>query len=99
MRFIPLAGALACSPIGPSSDSSGRLVFFSQAVTRNLLLFSSNADGSSVDRLVDDLADYTGPDWSPDGTQIVFASTRGGNANFALYVVTANGTNVRRING
>ena len=89
----------SCSPVGPSADGGGRLVFFSLVDTGNLQLFTSNTDGSGLERLVSDLADYTAPDWSPDGRRIVFASTRGGNANFDIYVMNADGSNVRRVYG
>lgn len=105
MRLPALLGLLllpACGAVGPDNDDSrprGRLVFVSQVVERDLQLFAANADGSGVTRLTNDAADYSGPDWSPDGQSIVFASTRGGNANFDLYVMRADGSNVRRIYG
>jgi Tol biopolymer transport system component len=89
----------ACSPVGPSADGSGRLVFFSLVDTRNFQLFTARTDGSDLERLVNDRADYTGPDWSPDGREIVFTSTRGGSANFDLYVMNADGTNIRHLYG
>lgn len=102
-RALPALALLcflqSCSPVGPHSDEGGRLLFFSRVPTGNLQLFTANVDGSDVVRLVNDRADYTGPDWSPDGRQIVFASTRGGNANFDLYAMNADGSGIRRIHG
>jgi formylglycine-generating enzyme required for sulfatase activity len=44
-----------------------------------------NADGSDVRRLTDHPADDYWPTWSPDGSQIAFASERDGN--FEIYVM------------
>lgn len=44
-----------------------------------------------------DRADYTGPSWSPDGTRIAFASNLGGNANFDIYVMNADGTRLQPV--
>lgn len=44
-----------------------------------------------------DLATYSGPSWSPDGTQIAFASDRSGNANYNIYVMNIDGSNLRAI--
>ncbi len=51
--------------------------------------------GEDVVRLTNDPAVDVDPAWSPDGTQIVFASNRAGS--FDLYAMNANGTNVRRL--
>lgn len=37
------------------------------------------------------------PDWSPDGTQIVFASSRDGNGNYEIYKMNFNGTAQTRL--
>ncbi len=52
-------------------------------------IYAVRADGSGFRRIVDD-ADY-GPSWSPDGKRLLFARA------FDLYVVNANGSNVRRL--
>src|SRR5436305_3317985 len=39
--------------------------------------------------------DYFNPDWSPDGKQIAFESTRDGKS--AIYVMQADGTNLRKV--
>lgn len=57
-----------------------------------------NSDGSNQTRLTTaGNVDIT-PRWSPDGTKIVFASSRVGNlGTFQVYVMTANGSNQNRL--
>jgi Tol biopolymer transport system component len=42
--------------------------------------------GGKPERLTNDTAVETEPAWSPDGTQLVFSSDRGGSGNMDLYV-------------
>jgi Tol biopolymer transport system component len=50
-----------------------------------------NADGSNPLRLTLDPADDRRPTWSPDGTQLAFASQREGN--WEIYIMNADGSN------
>jgi TolB protein len=54
-----------------------------------------DADGTNVHDLTPSAQAGVGADWSPDGTKIVFPSTRGGNDE--VYLMDANGTNVTRV--
>ena len=59
-------------------------------------LYIMNLDGSGRRRIVGD-SEATFPDWSPDGTKILFHSTRGGSNRFDIYVVDADGGNERMV--
>jgi Tol biopolymer transport system component len=54
-----------------------------------------NADGSDQRNLTNNSAEDVFPAWSPDGSQIAFASDRDGN--FEIYVMNADGSDVRRL--
>jgi TolB protein len=54
-----------------------------------------DADGSNQQRLTDNIYEDWRPDWSPDGTQLVFPSLR--NGNYDIIAITADGSNERRI--
>ncbi len=54
-----------------------------------------NRDGSGVRRLTNNPAIDTTPTWSPTGAQIAFTSDRSGSP--AIYVMGADGLNLRRI--
>jgi Tol biopolymer transport system component len=61
-------------------------------------VFTMNPDGSGIVKLThsDDFSDT--PDWSPDGEQIAFSSDRRKGADRQeIYVMDADGTNVRRV--
>ena len=54
-----------------------------------------NWDGSNLTNLTEDfIEDDSHPDWSPDGTQIVFDSWRSGKAE--IYIMNPDGSNPRR---
>jgi len=66
-------------------------------------IYRIDADGSNIGLLTDSLARDTSPRWSPNGQLIAFVSTQdapdGGVSleNYEIYIMTANGRNVRRI--
>ncbi|MGC4043251.1 MAG: hypothetical protein QM758_05560 [Armatimonas sp.] len=63
----------------------------------NIHIYVVNTDGSSVSktRLTNVAANDTSPSWSPNGTQILFASTR--DKSTQVYVMNADGTNQTRL--
>lgn len=66
---------------------------------RDLVLI--NADGTGFHNLTAGPKDTyeRGGNWSPDGAQIVFASDRQGGQDMHLYVMNADGTRIRRLDG
>jgi hypothetical protein len=55
-----------------------------------------DVDGLNATRLTTDTGVDHFPGWSPDGSKIAFASTRGGGG-FEIYTMNANGTNVQQL--
>ena len=57
-----------------------------------------NTDGSNDIALTNDTRANINPTWSPDGKEIAFLSERDGTYNkFALYLMEADGHNVRKL--
>ena len=54
-----------------------------------------NSDGSGVTRLTEHPGYDWGPDWSPDGQLIAFASERNGDSD--IYVMNADGSGVTQL--
>lgn len=59
-------------------------------------IYTAHVDGTDRRRLTNDPALDYDPDWSPDGSQILFTSQRDGNAK--IYVINADGSGQRPIN-
>jgi TolB protein len=75
----------------------GKLLFSSYRESRNRQIYVMNPDGSQIRRLTHSLENEsdTAPVWSPDGSQIAFASSRDGGWN--IYVMDVDGANVKRL--
>jgi Tol biopolymer transport system component len=63
----------------------------------NMAIFESNPDGTGLKRLTDAKGYNAEGSYSPDGNHIVFCSNRSGPENLELYVMDADGKNVRQL--
>ncbi len=77
------------------SPDGRRLVFYSYASSSSAEIFTINVDGSDLQKLTDNAWFDGYPEYSPDGTKIVFTSDRFGNND--IFVMNADGSNVRRL--
>jgi len=78
---------------------NGRVVFASDA-DGDWDIWTMNADGTDRVKLTNDGTEGphdAQPTWSPDGTRIVFQSTRGPGEDGDVYVMNADGGNVQRV--
>jgi TolB protein len=85
------------------SPDGGRIAFVSER-DGNLEIYCVGTDGTGLKRLTTEFALDDHPAWSPDGRRIVFVSTRQpadqpGQAWNGLYVMNADGSDVRRLSG
>jgi dipeptidyl aminopeptidase/acylaminoacyl peptidase len=86
-------GVAAQSATAAFPGSNGRIAYQGYQS-----LGTVNAQGGDRQPLVPDGTSghvYPGPQWSPDGTKVAFASNREGN--FEVYVVNANGTGLANL--
>lgn len=60
-------------------------------------IFEANPDGTGLKRLTDTQGYDAEGSYSPDGKQIVFCSDRSGSGNLELYIMDADGKNVRKL--
>ncbi|MFL5804667.1 MAG: TolB family protein [Roseiflexaceae bacterium] len=80
----------------PAGAPPGRIVFVSsRTADGNADIFSADLGGEHMLNLTADPAPDRSPSWSPDGTQIAFASRR--NNNWDLYPMRADGGDLRRL--
>ena len=84
----------------PIPGGPGRIAYIKQNLqTGSFHLHIVDPDGKNPINLnpIDDLAAYSGQSWSPDGTQLAFASNRSGNANYNIFLMNADGSNIRSV--
>src|SRR5215216_6194688 len=93
------AGESTASPAGAAEAvaprASGRIAF-SAGIFPRTDIYVVSVNGSGLRRLTSARAAEFDPSWSPDGTEIAFASTRGGRLP-AIWVMNEDGSNPRRV--
>ncbi len=94
---------IAADPAGPEFDGAwspdGKSVVYrdsTRGINDNDEIFVAAADGSERRNITNDPANDWGPDWSADGSTIVFNSDRDGG-QIRSYLVHPDGSNVRAI--
>jgi TolB protein len=86
----PATGTCGIGGLSPHPDIGGQLVYScSSGVAIKGDLFVLDLTSGHVRRLTDDGSYNTDPAWSPDGSRIVFESTRRGRSDLYLMDVTA----------
>jgi dipeptidyl aminopeptidase/acylaminoacyl peptidase len=94
----------ASDDLDPAWSPDGTRIAFTSVRDGNKEIYVMNADGSEPTRLTANAAAVPdvsaqmvdeNPQWSPDGRQLVFDSTRDGN--FEVYVMNADGSDQRRL--
>ena len=76
----------------------GKIVFDTRR-HGGLEVYTMNADGSNPTRVTNDPTDAGSPTWSPNGQQIAFHSTRGGQMvpDDNIWVIDVDGKNLRQL--
>lgn len=101
-------GALPPNDAEPLLDGIGEVlvsvIAFASRRDGNFEIYTVNLDGSGLTRLTDHSRVDVEPDWSPEGSKIVFFSARDGIINEqgvinngGLYVMKADGSEVTRV--
>ena len=85
------------NPNVATTVGNGKIVFNSFRDDLNGDIFTMNADGTNQTRLTMNTAVDLQPQWSPDGSKIVFRSERDGGGLSAIYVMQADGSNQTRL--
>jgi TolB protein len=90
--------SLPVSAVAQTIAPNGRIVFAS-AADGDWDVWTMNADGSDAVNLTSEGEPAAGwqdaqPSWSPDGTRIVFTSTRGGGEDSDIFVMNADGSGI-----
>ena len=86
----------------PAWSPDGSRIAYESSYQGRLRVFVMNQDGTGQHLVSPDAAssvDDMQPAWSPDGTQIAFASTRGLAGGWHVWVMNADGTNLRELPG
>ncbi len=89
---VVFEGPLLATNIGSSPD--GRHLAFSAAAPQEDL-YVIGTDGSGLRQLTNDAEKDRGPDWSPDGSEIAFYSSREGR--WDVWSIRVDGSGLRRL--
>jgi Tol biopolymer transport system component len=81
----------------PAWSPDGTKIAFVSDRDGNYEIYVMNADGSDQQRLTNNSAYDLSPIWSPDGSEILFQSSRGGGKYWGVFIMNADGTNVRSL--
>ena len=90
----PVTNTATLTPTLPALG--GRIVFHSDR-DGEIDIYTMALDGSNLQRLTTAAGRDFEPDWSPDGSTIVFSSDRDDPENAHLYLMNADGSNQRRL--
>ncbi len=82
--------------IEPRWSVNNTIVFMSLMNGPTYDVYTMNVDGSGLRRLTNG-ANNGDPNWSPDGSTIIFGSDREGNGLLNLFAMRADGSQVRRL--
>ena len=96
--------AIANDPAGPEFDGSwspdGQWIVYrnsTHGTNNDDEIYLARADGTEKRNLTQNPANDWGPEWSPDGTTIIFNSDREHDGALHAYIVTIDGSNFRRV--
>ena len=91
---------MSCAEDPPTGSDEGGVVAYSKIAftsgdNRSTQVFIMNPDGSGVTQLTDDAGRRFHPDWSPDGTRLIYSTEYdfGPDAYSELYIINVDGTN------
>jgi TolB protein len=94
-----LAGALTLISRagGTVPGSNGLIAFARYAANADEAIYVMRPDGSQATRITSPGFVDRGPEWSPNGKRIAFASSRGRSNRAAIWVINADGSGLRRL--
>lgn len=81
----------------PDWSPDGKQVVFISDRTGVKTIFVMNTDGSAPHPLIGNQGECDFPRWSPNGKTILFQSNHETGGNFSLYLVDADGKNLRQV--
>lgn len=92
----PILSNQSPSAFATFPGENGKIAFVS---TRdgNYEIFAMNADGGEQINISNDRFDDNDPDWSPDGTKVVFDSIRPPGSGNELWIMNAEGSDPRML--
>lgn len=102
-RYQTLVGAsagllaLGCSQGGTTDafSANARMIAFTSDRDGNNEIYIMNADGSEQKRITDEITEFWGVSWSPDGQKIAFGTNK--DYNNEIYIMNADGSEQKNL--